>query len=175
MYVTVRVCSVALPQVCACRVHMLSRLSHSERLLLDELLISQNRTHEATHIIIGEAAVDGVIYCRVSCACVRGKGCIWIDLLHVSTQCMAALLVCSCFLKSSSCLCSPLSHLSPIALLFSYLFACLRLPFTRYHTWVSVVFVISEWTLKLGCAMQRAIRIERVSLKIQWWRGVVYP
>jgi len=54
---------------------MLFHLSHFEKLLLDELLISQNRTHEATHIIIGEAAVDGVIYCRVSFVCVWGKGC----------------------------------------------------------------------------------------------------
>lgn len=65
--------SVALTQVRACRGHMLFHLSHFEMLLLDELLISQNRTHEATHIIIGEAAVDGVIYCRVSCACVGEK------------------------------------------------------------------------------------------------------
>lgn len=100
--VSMCVWSVALTQVCACRVHMLFHLSHSERLLHDELLISQNRTHKATHIIIGEAAVDGVIYCRVISACVGRKGCIWIDLLHVSIQCMATLLVyffiLSCFL-----------------------------------------------------------------------------
>lgn len=83
----------ALTQVCACRVRMLFHLSHSERLLLNELLISQNRTHKATHIIIGEAGVDGVIYCRVSCACVGRKGCIRIDLLRVSIQCMATMLV----------------------------------------------------------------------------------
>lgn len=160
--------SVALTQVCACRAHMLFHLSHSERLLLDELLISQNRTHKATHIIIGEAAVDGVIYCRVSCACVWGERSIWIDLLHVSTQCMATLLVCffilSCFLKSSSCLCSHLSHLSPITLLFSYLSVCLRLPSTPYHNWISLIFVISERTLKSGRAMQRVIQIEWMSL-----------
>ncbi len=68
--VSLCVWSVALTQVCACRGHMLFHLSHFEMLLLDELLISQNRTHKATHIIIGEAAVDGVIYCRVSCVCV---------------------------------------------------------------------------------------------------------
>ncbi len=161
---------------------MLFHLSHFEMLLLDELLISQNQTHEATHIIIGEAAVDGVIYCRVSCACVGERmqctpACIWIDLLHVSAQCMALLLgllfhsVLFLFklpLFSSS---SPF----PIALLFSYLFVCLRLFSTRYHTQIFLIFVIVEWTLKSGRAMQRAIKIEWLSLERQWWRGVVYP
>lgn len=73
VYVSLCVWSVAFTQVRTCREHMLFHLSHFEMLLLDELLISQNRTHEATHIIIGEAAVDGVIYCRVSCACVGEK------------------------------------------------------------------------------------------------------
>lgn len=147
--------SVALTQVCACRVHMLFHLSHSERLLLDELLISQNRTHKATHIIIGEAAVDGVIYCRVSCACVWGKRCIWIDLLHVSTQCMATLLVCffilSCFLKSSSCLCSHLSHLSPIALLFFYLSVCSLLLDITTESLSSLSFQNELWSQDVPC------------------------
>ncbi len=103
--------------------------------------------------------------------------CIWIDLLHVSAQCMALLLgllfhsVLFLFklpLFSSS---SPF----PIALLFSYLFVCLRLFSTRYHTQIFLIFVIVEWTLKSGRAMQRAIKIEWLSLERQWWRGVVYP
>ncbi len=133
VYVSLCVWSVALTQVRACRGHMLFHLSHFEMLLLDELLISQNQTHEATHIIIGEAAVDGVIYCRVSCACVGEKDAMYTS-VHLNwfiarQRSMHGAVVrftfSFCLVFFLSCLCSHLPHL-PNRFTLSYLFVCLR-------------------------------------------------